>query len=69
MEALGKILLAILFTIVFPTLMVWGGWWLIGIVPADARAAIMTLVPYGIAVVAWGLLACFWGNIFAAIID
>lgn len=64
-----RILLAILFVIVYPTLMVWGGWWLVGIVPADARAAIMTLVPYGIVVVAWCLLAWFWGNIFAAIID
>lgn len=50
-------ILAILFVVMAPSLVVMGGWYLVGFVPEAARDAIVALMPYGIAAAVWVFLA------------
>ena len=65
MERLGKIIMLLFCVLGLPSGLVWSGWSLIGLVPADARGAIVTLIPYGIAAIIWALLVWLAVHIFS----
>lgn len=62
---MGKICMLLVCVLGIPTGLVWGGWCLVGFIPADARDAIGTLIPYGIAAAIWALLVLLALRIFS----
>lgn len=53
MEKLGKIIMLLVCVLGLPSALVWSGWNIIGLVPADARGAIVSLIP----------LAAMWASV------
>ena len=69
MKTIIKLLTLVTFVLVVPTLLVWAGWGLCGLVPTELTDAILTLIPYAVAAVAWLGLAFLGGEIAFAAID
>ena len=69
MEAIAKLLLAVIVCFGVPSLVVLSGWHLVGIVPEVVRGAIVTLIPYGIALMIWVVLVWICLQFFAEVMD
>ena len=56
----------VLCVLIAPSVLVWLGWNGVYLIPAHIKDAAITLVPYGLAIVAWGLLAYLASDLWDA---